>query len=70
MTRFSGKMLIFTRCICGFMPNLHKKSWMVSYEGLIGVQAMAFPHGENQIEVACNVDLVPFDENNPKHKVI
>ena len=23
-------MLISTRCICGFMPNLHKKSWMVS----------------------------------------
>ena len=23
-------MLISTRCICGFMPKLHKKSWMVS----------------------------------------
>ena len=30
---------------------------------------MAFPHGENQIEVACNVDLVLYDEKNPKHKV-
>lgn len=37
--------------------------------GLLGVQAMAFPHGENQIEVACNVDLVLYDEKNPKHKV-
>ena len=24
------KMLISTRCVCGFMPNLHKKSWIVS----------------------------------------
>ena len=30
---------------------------------------MAFPHGENQIEVACNVDLVLYDENNPKNKI-
>ena len=30
MTWFSEKMLISNRCICGFMPNLHKKSWMVS----------------------------------------
>ena len=30
MTWFSKKMLISTRCICGFMPKLHKKSWMVS----------------------------------------
>ena len=30
MTWFSEKMLISTRCICGFMPKLHKKSWMVS----------------------------------------
>ena len=27
MTRFSEKMLIFTRCIHGFMSNLLKKSW-------------------------------------------
>ena len=26
--------------------------------GLPGVQAMAFPHGEHQIEVACNVALL------------
>ena len=30
MTWLSEKMLISTRCICGFMPKLHKKSWMVS----------------------------------------
>ena len=30
MTWFSEKMLISTRCICGFMPNLLKKSWLVS----------------------------------------
>ena len=37
--------------------------------GLLGVQAMAFPHGENQIEVACNVDLVFYNENNLRHKI-
>ena len=30
MTLFSEKMLISTRCTCGFIPNLRKKSWMVS----------------------------------------
>ena len=30
MTLFSGKMLISHRCIRGLMPNLIKKSWMVS----------------------------------------
>ena len=30
MTWFCEKMLISNRCICGFMPKLHKKSWMVS----------------------------------------
>ena len=31
MTRFSEKRLFrLLRCICDFMPNLHKKSWMVS----------------------------------------
>ena len=30
MTWFSEKMFIYTRCICGFMPNLHKKSWILS----------------------------------------
>ena len=28
-------MLISTRCICGFMPKLHKKSWMVSSKYII-----------------------------------
>ena len=37
--------------------------------GLLGVQAMAFPHGDNQIEVACNVDLILFDEKNSKHQI-
>ena len=32
-----------------------------------GVQAVA--NGENQIKVACNVDLVLYDENNPKNKI-
>jgi len=36
--------------------------------GLLGVQAMAFHHGENQIEIACNVDMVFYDETNSKHK--
>ena len=35
--------------------------------GLLGVQSMAFPHGDNQIEIACNVDLLLFDEFNEKH---
>ena len=30
MTWFSEKMFIYTRCICGFMPNLHKKSLFLS----------------------------------------
>ena len=30
MTWFSEKKLISTRCIRGFMPNLHKIFWMVS----------------------------------------
>ena len=29
MTWYSKKMMICTRCIHGFMPNLHKKYWMV-----------------------------------------
>ena len=32
MTLFSDKMLISHRCIRGLMPNLIKKSWMVSNE--------------------------------------
>lgn len=34
--------------------------------GLLGVQSMAFPHGDNQIEIACNVDLVLFDDKDEK----
>ena len=30
MTWYSEKMMAFTRCICGFMLSLNKKSWMVS----------------------------------------
>ena len=30
MTLFSEKMLLSNTSICGFMPNLHKKSWTVS----------------------------------------
>lgn len=30
--------------------------------GLLGVQAMAFSHGENQIEIACNVDLISDED--------
>ena len=30
MTLFSEKILISHRCICGLIPNLIKKSWMVS----------------------------------------
>ena len=30
MTLFSGKMLLSNTCICGFIPNSHKKSWTVS----------------------------------------
>ena len=29
MTRYSEKMMISYSCMRGFMPNLHKKSWMV-----------------------------------------
>ena len=25
--------MIYTRCICGFMPKLNKKSWMVPIVG-------------------------------------
>ena len=34
VTLFSEKMLIYTRCMRGFMPNLIKKSAMVSKEDL------------------------------------
>ena len=34
MPWFSEKVLISDRCICGFMPNLHKKSWMISITGV------------------------------------
>ena len=34
--------------------------------GLLGVQAMAFPHGANKMEIACNVDLVHLDRKNSK----
>ena len=30
VTLFSEKMLIYTRCICGFIPNLNKKYFSVS----------------------------------------
>ena len=36
--------------------------------GLLGVQSMAFTHGENQIEIACNVDLIKFDLKNEFHE--
>ena len=36
--------------------------------GLLGVQAMAFPHDNNQTEIACNVDLV-FVGNDPSKKI-
>ena len=37
MTRFCEKMFIYNRCIlitylCGFMPNLHKKSWYLLFK--------------------------------------
>ena len=34
--------------------------------GLLGVAAMAFPHGGG-IEVACNVDMFLRDEDDPRH---
>ena len=34
-------MLISTRCICSFIPNLHKKSWMVSNAGVADVAVEA-----------------------------
>lgn len=36
--------------------------------GLKGVQAMAFNHGANQVEVACNIDLFSIDETDSQHK--
>jgi hypothetical protein len=35
MTWFSEKMMISYICISGFMPNSHKKSWMVSNESIL-----------------------------------
>ena len=34
MTLFSDKMIISHRCIRGLMPNLIKKSWTVSNQGI------------------------------------
>ena len=36
--------------------------------GLLGVQAMAFPHLDGLVEVACNVDLFRLDLTNQRHK--
>ena len=41
LTLFSEKMLISYSCIHGFMPNLHKKSWMVSNIAGAGLVARA-----------------------------
>ena len=51
MTRFTEKMLISTRCTCGFMPNLHKKSWMVSntYVAISEITFWIFPLLYSQI---------------------
>ena len=35
--------------------------------GCLGVQAMAFLHRENRVEIACNVDLIEYDATNPRH---
>jgi glutamate formiminotransferase len=35
--------------------------------GLLGVQAMAFHHGQDQIEIACNVNIILFDQTNQRH---
>ena len=63
MTWYSEKMIISYSCIRGFMPNSHKKSWMVSTlhvaaaqqpvvegvgEFLIVPQAHFGPHGLSQ----------------------
>ena len=44
VTLFSGKMLIYTRCILGFMSNLIKKSWKdsISYAGDIVSPVLMF----------------------------
>ena len=33
----------------------------------LGVQAMAFPHHNGCVEIACNVDLVRFDSSDKRH---
>ena len=43
------------------LKNIREKSG-----GLVGVSAMAFPHGGG-IEVACNVDMFEIDLDNPFH---
>ena len=49
ITWFSEKMLISNRCICGFMPNLHKKSWMVSIvQSGPSMMSWVDPHPFNQ----------------------
>ena len=35
--------------------------------GLLGVQSMAFQRGPNLFEIACNVDTINFDPDNPAH---
>ena len=35
--------------------------------GCLGVQSMAFHHCDNNIEIACNVDLVEYNPSTQKH---
>ena len=42
MTIFSKKMLISHRCIRGLMPNLIKKSWMVSNKYMMTINSSLF----------------------------
>ena len=39
MTCFSEEIMVSYSCIRGFMPDLHKKSWMVSKSGELSKQA-------------------------------
>ena len=36
--------------------------------GFLGVQCMAFPHENDRVEVACNVDLICYDPKNERHQ--
>jgi hypothetical protein len=74
MTLFSEKNLISTQCICSFMPNLNKKSLMVSIQGVlylfIDLRKEANITGTLMLEIVSHISLMAVQALPPVLKGI